>query len=66
MEMKCLTLKDLLSVRTLVNKTGSGDTGNTNDQKVRDLNVIKHDFMPHLVSNEYANFRRTSAWTEEK
>uniref|UniRef100_A0A8C1A0S4 Transcription factor E2F7 n=1 Tax=Cyprinus carpio carpio TaxID=630221 RepID=A0A8C1A0S4_CYPCA len=33
MEMKCLTLKDLLSVRTLVNKTGSGDTGNTNDQK---------------------------------
>ncbi|KAI2665611.1 Transcription factor E2F7 [Labeo rohita] len=33
MEMKCLTLKDLLSVRTLVNKTGSDDTGNTNDQK---------------------------------
>ncbi|XP_016367573.1 transcription factor E2F7-like [Sinocyclocheilus rhinocerous] len=33
MEMKCLTLKDLLSVRTLVNKTGSGDTGNMNDQK---------------------------------
>ncbi|XP_058628062.1 transcription factor E2F7 [Onychostoma macrolepis] len=33
MEMKCLTLKDLLSVRTLVNKTGSDDTGNKNDQK---------------------------------
>ncbi|KTF83801.1 hypothetical protein cypCar_00030412 [Cyprinus carpio] len=37
MEMKCLTLKDLLSVRTLVNKTGSGDTGNTNDQKYEAL-----------------------------
>ncbi|XP_059360718.1 transcription factor E2F7-like [Carassius carassius] len=33
MEMKCLTLKDLISVRTLVNKTGSEDTGNTNDRK---------------------------------
>ncbi|XP_016395015.1 transcription factor E2F7 [Sinocyclocheilus rhinocerous] len=33
MEMKCLTLKDLLSVRTLVNKTGSDDTGNMNNQK---------------------------------
>ncbi|XP_073694554.1 transcription factor E2F7-like [Garra rufa] len=31
--MKCLTLKDLLSARTLVNKTGSDDTGNKNDQK---------------------------------
>ncbi|XP_052409474.1 transcription factor E2F7 isoform X1 [Carassius gibelio] len=30
MEMKCLTLKDLLSVRTLVNKS---ETGNINEQK---------------------------------
>lgn len=50
MEMKCLTLKDLLSVRTLVNKTGSDDSGNMNDQKVRDLNVIKHYYMiMHLL-----------------
>ncbi|XP_043092839.1 transcription factor E2F7 isoform X2 [Puntigrus tetrazona] len=33
MEMKCLTLLDLLSARTLVNKAGSGDAGHTNDQK---------------------------------
>ncbi|XP_067246920.1 transcription factor E2F7 [Chanodichthys erythropterus] len=33
MEMKCLTLKDLLSVRTLVNKTSSDDTGSMNDHK---------------------------------
>ncbi|KAK7150053.1 hypothetical protein R3I94_009385 [Phoxinus phoxinus] len=33
MEMKCLTLKDLRSVRTLVNKTSSDDPVNMNDHK---------------------------------
>ncbi|XP_056311119.1 transcription factor E2F7 [Danio aesculapii] len=33
MEVKCLTLKDLLSVRTLVNKTGSDDAASMNDHK---------------------------------
>lgn len=51
MEMKCLSLKDLLSVRTLVSKTGSEDTGNTSERKVRDLNVIKALFMFELLEN---------------
>ncbi|XP_018937391.2 transcription factor E2F7-like [Cyprinus carpio] len=60
MEMKCLSLKDLLSVRTLVNKTGSEDTGNTSERK-ENICMDRRKIMTPLKCESVTGHRRVSS-----
>uniref|UniRef100_A0A8C1ICT2 Transcription factor E2F7 n=1 Tax=Cyprinus carpio TaxID=7962 RepID=A0A8C1ICT2_CYPCA len=60
MEMKCLSLKDLLSVRTLVSKTGSEDTGNTSERK-ENICMDRRKIMTPLKCESVTGHRRVSS-----